>query len=186
MKEPTTFRGLLVRATELLVTDKCPDNQDTLQSRFKGYERFAGAVYGELVNSIRDFKSRNIRGRSRIEMSPYAVWKTITTDPANMPANEINPIESLKQTEAVTYAGNGGRAKDTMNKASRAYHENDIGIISEATSDSSDVGINMYLPPNPQFDDLLGMVSKTDITKVPNSALVSTSALLSPGADHDD
>lgn len=186
MKEPTTFRGLLVRSTELLVTDKCPDNQDTLQARVKGYERFSGAVYGELVNSIRDFKSRNIRGKSRIEMSPYAVWKTITSDPANMAANEINPIESLKQIEAVTYAGNGGRAKDTMNKASRAYHENDIGYISEATSDSSDVGINMYMPPNPQFDDLLGMTHKTDITTVPNSALLSTAAMISPAADHDD
>ena len=42
------------------------------------------------------------------------------------------------------------------------------------------------MPPNPQFDDLLGMTHKTDITTVPNSALLSTAAMISPAADHDD
>lgn len=186
MHEPTTFKGLIVRSCEMLVNDMHPDSQDMRFMRIKGYERFAGAIYKELILSIREFKARNIRGKSQISLNPYAVWRNITQDSSAEMVKDINPIENLKQVEAVTYVGEGGRSKDAMTKASRAYHPNDFGTISEATVDSSDVGINTFLSANPLFSSLRGLTKQFDESQHGYASVLSTSALISPGADHDD
>ena len=184
MKEPTTFRGLLVRASELLTTYEYPDTQDFTVMRVRGYERFAGALYKELIVSLRQYRNKNLAGKSKIDMSPYAVGNSIAKDAAIKIVEDINPIQNLKEAEIVTYVGEGGRSKDAFSKPARSYHKTDMGVVSEATVDSSDVSINAYLSANPNFDDMLGTI-KTD--KVINpTTLLSTSALLSPGATHDD
>lgn len=184
MKEPTTLRGLMIRASEMLLNYSHPDSQDMSQMRIRGYERLPGIVYKEMAMAIRQYKSRNIAGKSKIEISPYKIWATIMEDPAKKMVEDINPIQNLKESEIVTYVGEGGRGKDSINKESRAYHINDIGVISEATVDSSDVGINTYLSANPNFESLRGVVSKNKQTNPAN--IVSTSALLAPGSDKDD
>lgn len=183
MKEPREFVGLLIRANELLQTCQHADSQDMLQMRIRGYERFVGVAYKQMVDSVRQFKSKNTAGKGKVEMSPYATWSMIMKDPANKLAEEINPIQSLKEQEIVTYVGEGGRGKESMSKKTRAYHESDIGVISEATVDSSDVGVNMYTSPNPQFKNTLGVVSEKQIN---STSCWSTSALLAPGSDKDD
>jgi hypothetical protein len=186
LHEPVTFRGLLVRGSEMLLLDNHPDSQDMAFMRIKGYERVAGAVYRQLVLAVREFNARNIRGKSKVELHPYAVWNLITQDPAVKLVEDINPIQNLKEQEAVTYVGEGGRAKDAMNKPSRAYHENDVGTISEATVDSGDVGINTYLSANPKFSSLRGLTERFDFARDGGTSLLSTSALCAPGAIHDD
>lgn len=184
MGEPTTVNGLLIRATQMLETYHHPDSQDMSAQRIRGYERFPGAVYKEMVTQIRSFKNRNISGKSRVEMSPYQVWSSVMKDQALKLVEDINPIQNLKESEIVTYVGNGGRNKDAINKETRAYHIEDKDVISEATVDSSDVGVNVYLSANPNFEDMRGTIkSKKDSNPV---NFLSTSALLSPGMKHDD
>ena len=184
MGEPETFNGLMIRATEMLQTYHHPDPQDMRVMRIRGYERIPGAIYKELVTSIRQYKNRNIAGKSRVELGPYDVWNSVMKDPAIKHIEDINPIQNLKEAEIVTYVGEGGRGKDSINKATRAYHQEDMGVVSEATVDSSDVGINAYLSANPNFSDLRGLPKKSkDINA---ATLLSTSALLAPGSDHDD
>lgn len=186
MKEPTTFRGLIVRAAQLLIKDAHPDSLDMAFMRIKGYERISGAIYAEMVNSIRDHNSKTGKSNAAIEMHPYAIWKRITEDPSKILFQEINPIEDLKQSEAITYSGVGGRMARSMTKASRAYHPNDMGVISESTSDSSDVAINTYSSADPQFVSLRGRTKKYDFDKPNHTSLLSTSALLAVGSDSDD
>ncbi len=186
MNEPTSFRGLLIRSSELLLNDHHLDALDMKQMRIKGYERFAGAVYAELINSIREHKSKSSKASSPIEMNPHSVWMRITSDPSINQVSDINPIENLKQQEAVTYSGVGGRMGRSMTKSSRAYHRNDMGVISEATSDSSDVAINTYTSADPQFRSLRGTTKDYIIGKTGPTALLSTSALLSVGSNNDD
>lgn len=184
MKEPVTFNGLLMRSTELLQTYHHPDPQDTNYMRFRGYERFPGAIYSQLCTQIRAYKNKNIAGKSKIEMSPYQVWQYVMKDSAIKLVEDINPIQNLKESEIVTLVGNGGRNKDAINRENRAYHENDMGVVSEATVDSSDVGINTYLSANPNFANLRGIVKpEKDFTP---ANILSTSALLAPGVTHDD
>jgi hypothetical protein len=184
MHMPLTYIGLFYKAVEMLTIYNNPDFQDMDYMRIRGYERFAGAVYKELAHAVRAFKSRSIRGRSQIELNPYAVWSNITTDPSVKLTEDINPIQNLKEAEAVTYVGEGGRDKATLVRETRGYHKTDIGIISEATSDSSDAGVNTYLSANPNFKNVRGIPEKVD--KILNSSRLSTSALLAPGSDHDD
>lgn len=186
MKEPTTFQGLLFRACELLLVDQHPDALDPKYMRIKGYERIAGSVYTELVQSIRYHEGRLGKASAAIEMNPFSVWKRITEDPSKTLVNEINPIESLKELEAVTFAGTGGRNKRSMVKSTRAYHNNDMGVISESTVDSTDVGINMFTSANPQFTSLRGLASKYNYKENGVTSLVSTSALLGVGSNHED
>lgn len=186
MREPTDFRGLLLRASELLETDYHPDELDSAFMRIKGYERMAGAVYSEIVRSVRLHNSRLGRARQQIDLNPYAVWKNISQDPSNTMVSDINPINNLREMEAVTYSGVGGRNSRSMTKNTREYHRNDMGVISEATVDSSDVAINTYTSADPQFTSLRGIARRYKIGETGATALLSSSALISPGADRDD
>lgn len=184
MKEPTTYRGLLIRACELLTTEDYPDENDMRYMRIRGYERFAGAVFKELNDSYRDFSARQIRNRNSMEMSPYATWSRITKDPTVMLVADINPIENLKQQEAVTMTGEGGRSKGAVGISVRGYHKNDLGVISEATVDSSDVSINTFLSANPGFTSLRGLTMDYDPSKS-GTGLLSTTAVSAVGAVND-
>lgn len=186
MKEPTTFKGLLFKASQMLLVDAHPDALDPAYMRMKGYERISGAVYTELVRSIRAHNGRLGKQAAQIELKPYAVWNRITSDPAKMQVQEINPIKAIKESEAATFAGEGGRNKRSMTKDTRIYHPNDMGTISESTVDNSDVGINIYTSANPKFTSLRGMSERFDFKKDGATSLLSTSALLAPASDHDD
>jgi hypothetical protein len=186
MKEPITFKGLLFRSAQMLIDDRHPDELDPAYMRIKGYERVAGAVYTELVQAVREHNGKLGRTNAQIEMNPFKIWNRISEDPAKSQAQEINPIKQIKEGEAVTFAGTGGRNKRSMTKRTRSYHPNDMGTISESTVDSGDVGINIFTSANPQFTSLRGMSSGFDMKKTGASSLLSTSALLAPGSDTDD
>lgn len=185
MKEPTTFNGLLIRSCELLKTYYYPASQDLDYQRIRGYDRFPGFMYTELINSIRAFKGKNNTNRAKVDMSPFELWTTITRDSAGKHIEDINPIQSAKLTqEAVTYAGEGGRGKESMNRESRAFLPSDIGIDAGDSVDSSDVGINVFLTANPEFASLDGAKKKGFDTNPGN--LLGTSALLAPFSANDD
>lgn len=186
MKEPTTFKGLLLRSCNMLTNDAHPDAFDAEFIRTKGNERMAGAVYTELVKSIRAHGGRVGKAKLPLDFNPHCVWRSIAEDPSISLVSDINPIENLKQIEAVTYSGNGGRNSRSMTKHTRSYHKNDMGVISEATVDSGDVGINTYTSANPQFTGLRGLSRRYSKNTMGPTALFSTSALLAPSADRDD
>lgn len=192
MKEPTEFVPLLMRACELLVTRYVPKKVDTAEGlvegleRAKGYERIPGAVYAELVRSIRVYNSRNANNSSQVTMKPHEVWTNIVQDPASAIVDDINPIQNLKQKEIITYGGRGGRSGRSMTAEARLYKESDIGFISESTVDSGDVAVITYMSPNANITSVRGTVREFDKEKDGSANIVSTSALISPFADRDD
>ena len=186
MGEPTVFGDLLVRACEMVMTNDCPDEVDTTQMRIKGYERVTAAVHTELMKAIRVYTARPATSKAAIELPPNAVWNAIQKDPAIGLVEESNPIHNLKELEIVTYSGTGGRSSRSMVKRTRKYHHNDMGVISEATVDSGDVGIISYLSADPGLTNLRGVVKPWDGKEVKPSQLISTSMLISPCADTDD
>lgn len=186
LKEPTTYLGLLLKAAEMLLVDAHPDELDPAYMRIKGYERMSGAVYNELVQSLRAHNGSIGKASSPIIMNPYAIWKKISEDPVKIQVGELNPILSLMDSEAVTYGGVGGRSSLSMTKRTRGYHNNDMGTISESTVDSGDTGINVYTSADPSFTSVRGVSKRFDLNKPNVTSLLSTSALLSPGSDKDD
>lgn len=192
MKEPTEYIPLLLRAVEMLVTRHVPtkvEGADGLvdgQERAKGYERIPGAIYAELVRSIRVYNSRNAGSGSQVTMKPHEVWTNIVQDPASAIVDDINPIQNLKQKEIITYGGRGGRSGRSMTAEARLYKESDIGFISESTVDSGDVAVITYMSPNANITSVRGTVRAYDKEKDGAANIVSTSALISPYADRDD
>jgi hypothetical protein len=186
MNEPTTYRGLIMRSCELLLTDAHPRSLDLNFQRIKGYERVAGAVYSEMVNSIREHRGKLGRSSATIDLKPFAVWKKVVGDPAVKITEDINPINALKEIEAVTFSGVGGRNSRSLTRESREYDPNDLGVISESTVDSSDVAINVYTTANPNFSSVRGLTNRVSPDEIKSAQLFSTSALLAAGSDTDD
>lgn len=186
MKEPTSFRGLLVRSSELLLTDQHPHSLDMRQMRIKGYERIAGAVYSEIVNVAREHRSKPGRANAQMTLNPYAIWKAVTQDSACSIVEDINPIMNIKESEAVTYGGTGGRNSRAMVRTAREFHPSDMGVISESTTDSSDVAINTYTSANPRFNSVRGTANPIDMADIKPSNVLSTSAMLAVGAVNED
>lgn len=181
IKEPTEWLPLLKRSAELLLTDQSYKETDLRDMRIKGYERISGTVYNSLVKALRTQR----RFGGPIELNPYEVWKNINSDPSITLVEESNPIKNINEREAVTFVGTGGRSKESMVGRSRVFNPSDTGTISEATVDSGDVAINTYLSANPKIKSLRGATERFDSKTDGPSNLISTAAMLSPGADRD-
>jgi hypothetical protein len=186
MGEPTDFIGLVLRACQLLETDWSPAETDMEYMRIKGYERFAGAVYGELVKAIRTQRSRGSAANAKIDMHPDAVWIGVQLDPVKKAVEESNPVHNVREREEVTFSGVGGRSARSMVGRTRVFHPNDMGVISESTKDSADVAITTFTTADPTLTNVRGMTRRFDLSKDGITSVMSSPALLSPGADRDD
>lgn len=189
MNEPTDFIKLLLRAGEMLVTDTHDETRDEKGFRIRGYERVAGFAYKEMVDAVRVHNNKPFKAGSKVELNPQAVWMKILQDQTTTPVEDSNPIHHLKESEVIVYRGQGGRDARTLNSESRKYHENSIGIVSDATVDNGDAGTVMYLTADPNIKSLLGITSITDKEqreKLTPSRVLGTSALLAPGIEYDD
>jgi hypothetical protein len=192
MKEPLTFTGLLVRATEMLLTNQVKVRREDADhlveglERVRGYERVAGVVYEVLSKAIRSYTTRSATGRASVTVNPNDTINAIVQDPTNSPVNNINPIHSLREREVITFGGRGGRSRRAMVANTRLFTDEDMGFISEGTVDSGDVAIITYLSPNANLTSVRGTVRMYDGDRDGASSLFSTAGLLSFGADGDD
>lgn len=183
--EPETFRGLLYRANELLLTEWHPAENDLNYQRIRGYERMTGAVYQELVRAARGYMMNPNRRKAKFEMNPEAVWYGILSDPSVNQSKGNNPISQLRENEDVTFTGIGGRSERSMVERTRHYHHSDLGVISEGTVDSGKVGSTTYLSADPNFTSVRGVTRPRQEDDGPTKHF-STTMLLSPASDKDD
>lgn len=186
MNEPTNMRDLFIRAADMLVDDAHKSDLDTSLMLVKGYERMPGAVYKAVVDSVRNYRNKPLTGKGSVDLNPFEVLTSLQKDPSVSIVEDSNVIHNLKEKENMTYSGTGGRSKRAMVRRTRAFHKSDLGVRSEAGVDSGDVGINMFMPPNPNITSLRGTVQTVDPSKVSPTQLVSTSMLTSPFAEYDD
>ena len=114
----------------------------------------------------------------------------INKDTTKRIVETLNPLQELKQSEEITFTGNGGRSKQSMVKRTRQHHLNAIGIVSEATKDSSDAGISTYMSANPKFTNLYGIPENTGTGEMnpdlkPENVFSAT-IMMMPCCDMDD
>lgn len=189
MAEPTDFIDLLLSAARKLTVDRHDIGRDEKGFRLRGYERFAGFAYAEMVRAVRTHNNKPNKTNSKVELNPQAVWMSILQDQTTTPVEDSNPIHSLKEQEVVVYRGAGGRDGRTLNAESRKYHENSLGILSDATVDNGDAGTVLFLTANPKFKSVLGVSdvtpekSRKDLTA---TQMLNTTSLLAPAIEFDD
>jgi len=80
---------------------------------------------------------------------------------------------------------NASRKKESLNAITRGVHIDDIGVISESSKDSGDVGITAYMSANPLINNLRGLKDE-DNKKLKISNILSTSNMLAPFSMQDD
>ena len=185
LKEPTSFKGLLIKSAELLVDDNYKDSNSIDGMVIKGYERVAGLMYKELVTALKDHENRTFFSKSKLTVNPYSVMNKITEDSTTVLVEDLNPMAAIKQNEDVSMLGAFGRSKEGMSRDTRGMSDSEIGVISEGAKDNGDVGISAYLSANPGISNTRGMVDekkKTDSW----ANIVSSSALLAPFSLTDD
>lgn len=186
MKEPLTFKGLLIRANELLVDNNYTHPNNITEMTIKGYERVSGMIYKEMVTALKEHNNRSLFSKSKITINPYRILTKINEDSTTVLVDDLNPIAMLKQTEDITYLGENGRGKEGMSRDTRIMHSSEIGVISEASKDSGDVGISAYMSANPTITNVRGNIGDFDFDKQGWSSVLSTSAMIAPFAKNDD
>lgn len=186
MNEPTEFGALLIRSVELLMTDYSASEVEATEMRYRGYERLAGMVYGELSRAVKTYNNRAASSETGVELNPHAVWQKIVQDPAVSAVEDSNPMANLREQESMTYGGDGGRGGISMVERTRVYGDSDVGVVSESTVDSGDVGVIAYLSPDANFTNLRGYTRTFDKETDGAAKILSSSALTAPCAEHDD
>lgn len=186
MNEPTNLFQLFIRAIELLFNDQHPQAMDNAYQRDRGYERFSGMVYDQLVRATRGYVGAPVPANASISLNPEAVWMNILQDQTVMPIEESNPIHALKERQVVVFGGSGGRSGRSMTERERAYHKNGMGVVSEATVDNADVGAITYLTADPNYTSVRGTTRRIVDPKGKNAKMVSTTMLMAPGSEKDD
>lgn len=181
---PQRFDLLLIHGVKMLLNDRHIRETSMREQRVRCSERVAGAVYAELVRSARILKTRQVAAKTAMELHPDAVWYKLLDDTATTPVEECNPIHNIKDTSVVTFGGTGGRTARSMTKPTREFIADNVGVVSEASVDNSDVGYTAHLTSDPLITDLRGNTqAATDETNPAN--VVSFTAMLNPGSDRD-
>ena len=106
---------------------------------------------------------------------------------ASLVASEAtNPVQCMKESTYMTYAGSGGRSSDSFVLRDRAFADDDIGIISEATVDNQKVAINAQLSMNSGIENVMGKLQPKSIDQLQPADVLSNAALLFPFSTNDD
>lgn len=184
---PTSFKGLLIKAAEMLVDDNYVNPNDLSGMYIRGYERISGMVYKELITQLKLSNNRSHFSKSKLEINPNTIMNNISQDNTKILVDDLNPMAIMKMQDDVSALGAFGRAKEGMSKETRELNPSEVGVISEAGKDSGDVGISTYLSANPSFTSVRGTV-QTGGPLEPGGypGVLSPSALLSPFGNKDD
>lgn len=186
MEMPTNLFEIYIEACRLLMTDAYSEETDVAFMRDRGYERFAGMLYSELLTSVKAFNNRPNALNASVQVNPLAVWMGIQVDQSVTAVDESNPIQSLKDLEVVVFTGEGGRSTVSMTAPTRVFHPNSMGITSEATVDNGDAGAITFTSADPNYTSVRGRTRRLQTTDGSAAKVISTSMLLAPGADMDD
>lgn len=190
MGEPTNFRDLLIRATDMLTVEAHTEAASMRNYRFRSYERLNAVLYNEMARAYGNYNRKKGAG-SVFSINPNAVFQRILQDQAMMNVDEINPIHDIKTTTGFTYTGVGGRTQEAFTIPDRQYPKDAIGMISEATPDSGNVAIAATTSMNPKLSNIYGFID-TDTTKeylekeIEPTNVLSVASLLMPAATQDD
>lgn len=185
MGEPTTFKDLLIRATDMLCTPRHLESSAIGNHRLRSYERFNMIVYNEVMREHANFSRRQGAGAT-FSINPNAVLQRLLQDQAMIGIENINPIQESKINCSFTYTGAGGRTSQAFVTEDRRYPSDGMGVISEATPDSGSVAINAVAPPDPTIANIYGLVDPKPVKELEPAQILSTPALLLPGVTQDD
>ena len=185
MKEPTNVKDLLIRAVEMLVTEDYEEPSAMVNFRLRSLEKINGVIYNEIARQYGKYSNEKVRNAS-FSINTESIFQRILQDQGVVLAEEINPVQFLKEKTTATHAGFGGRDGLAFVERDRKYPVDGLGKISEATVDGPKVGFNAGLPMNPTLTDMRGFYDDVAPNKLKCGNIVSPTSCLMPGTFNDD
>lgn len=185
MQEPTTPEGLLIRSAQLLSTRDYRPAASSYNYRIRGYEQFNAILYNEMARAVHAWQTNKSRANT-FTINPEAVYLKIVTNAAVLSTDLANPMQDIKMSASMTFAGTGGRSAESFVIEDRRYLADDIGIMALDTSDNQKVGMNSQLTINANVMDTDGILKVTDGEGCSPSNAFSMSTLVSPYSTHED
>ena len=186
MGEPTTFHGLLLRATDMLTDYHAEETSALSMHRFRRFERFNGMVYNKIFRGLANYRNAPNQ-RSGFSINPESVFLEVVQDATITPNDTINPVHEAKQNANFTFTGSGGRIARSFTPKDIVYPQDGIGVISESVPDSGKVGITSYLSASPRIDDIHGLATPyTPGDALEPPQILSIGSMLMPGGTSDD
>lgn len=185
MNEPTNFKDLLIRATDMVTNNYHKEASSMANHRYRSYERFNAIVYNELSRQFAAYSKKRGAG-STFSLNPNAILLRVIQDQSMLQVDEINPIHDIKTKTGFTYTGMGGRTGESFVINDRRFPKDGVGIISEATADSGNVSITANTPMNPTVANLYGLLESKPLDQLNPTNVLSVSSLVMPGETQDD
>lgn len=185
MNEPTTFKDLLIRATDMVSNNYHLEASSVHNHRYRSYERFAGTLYNEMARQFNSFTKKKSAGAT-FSLNPNAIFLRIIQDQSMLQMDDINPMHDIKTKASVTYTGIGGRSGESFVVNDRRYPRDGMGVLSPDTADSGNVAINAGTPMDPTVTNLYGFFKQVDPKELKPTNLLSASDLVMPGVTQDD
>ena len=187
MKEPTTAKDLLIRATQLLATEDHKPAASSTNFRYRSYERINSAIYKVLTRAHSTYVNKAIGATHKFSISDYEIKQLITQDQLMENVDFINPINDIKYEAEYSHSGFGGRQSiDTFMVDDRQFPDDGVGIISEATIDSSKTAYAASMTVDPTMVNLRGMTISQPRKDLKPTQVLSPTAILVPGVTQDD
>lgn len=187
MHEPTNFRDLLIRCGVLLATKDHVPASSAANYRIRGYEQFVAIVYNEISRNVAVYQKNSKTNKNiTFSINPNAVYLRIIQNQSTMPAEAANPLEDVKMSTNITYAGIGGRDGESFVLSDRTFADDDVGIISEGTADSGKVGMNAMLSFDPLVVNTTGLLDPKSPDKVTPANCLTAHSLCMPFSSCDD
>lgn len=185
--EPTTVKGLLYRATQMLCTMNYLEASSAAHHRFRGAERSASTLYNELFRALADYNNRRGQNKS-LSINPEAVFQRLRSDSTNVMVDTTNPIHEIKEISHVSFSGSGGRTSRAFVVNDRRFSKDSVGVLSEATPDSGKVAITAYTSIDPRIENIRGLLTPNENNETPLDAtnILSVTGNLMPGGTQDD
>ena len=187
MGEPTNAKDLLIRATQLLTTEDHKPAASSSNFRFRSYERINSAVYKVMSRAYATYKHKAIGASNKFSIADYEIKQLIMQDQLMENVDIINPINDIKYQCEFSHAGFGGRQSiDTFMVEDRQFPDDGVGIISEATVDSSKTAYAASTSMNPTIVNMRGMTVTKDKEQLEPAEILSVASLLAPCVTQDD
>ncbi len=182
--EPTNMRDLLLRAVDMLRTEYFVDSSSTTMTMIRSYQRFPAIIYNELSRSFAEYKNSN--GHTKFTINPFTIHQRILSDQLVRNINSINPVQIIKESCTASHMGEGGRSAERFTVKDRRFAADNLGVMSEATTDDSNAGITVGLAVDANLQTLSGLGTTVSSDNITPAQMLSPTALLIPGTTNDD
>ena len=162
---PTTFIGMLIYASNLLVDNKYELHTDMAGRRIRSTELIAGYAFSALAKGYQEYANQKRHGRNvPFTIKQSAIIDLIMVDPTFSDMPLLNDLQIFEAGNAVSYKGlSGMNNMRSYSLDKRTYSKSMLNILGMATGFSGNsVGVNRQLTIDPNVETQRGFVKTMD------------------------